>query len=355
MPSFRVVVPTRDSARWVGVFLDAYRAFGVEPFYVVDARSQDATLEILRGKRADFKVYKPSDDFAEAGMIEFGSKNAGADWVLRIDDDEFPSRRLVEWAGAEATKSFNQAWVVLRRTLFFNDGAIYCSRSFGRRGFCYAPALVGPHMRLHHVRRVRFVERVHTIGFEPPRYFGFAPEDAVFAHFDCLLRSAEERAAKIRRYEAIEPGSSWRLGDEYLPELFPLQHHHLATREGLAEFAPVLAALPLVADGRDPGLSREEAATMMRATMAHRDAMLRLVVAGPVPYENADDLAPMLRAASPFLLTLAGAAMRLFGSGAAKERGARLRGYLRFARKRFAPGAVAFGPRTERLSPSADV
>ncbi|MBU3890835.1 hypothetical protein [Methylosinus sp. KRF6] len=31
-------------------------------------------------------------------MIEVGAKSAGTPWVLRLDDDEFPSRGLLNWA-----------------------------------------------------------------------------------------------------------------------------------------------------------------------------------------------------------------------------------------------------------------
>ena len=44
----------------------------------------------------------PSADFAEAGMIEFGSRASGASRILRLDDDEFPTRRLLDWARRES-------------------------------------------------------------------------------------------------------------------------------------------------------------------------------------------------------------------------------------------------------------
>jgi len=92
MPSLKVVIPTRDSARWIGTFLNAYRRLGVEPIYIVDTRSEDATLNILRDMLAVLIPFTPSGPFAEAGMVEFGSRQAGAEWVLRLDDDEFRRR-----------------------------------------------------------------------------------------------------------------------------------------------------------------------------------------------------------------------------------------------------------------------
>ena len=339
MAAFRVIIPTRDSARWIGVFLSAYRKLGVEPFYAVDARSDDATLEILRRMQADFKTFTPSGDYVESGMIEFASANAGAEWALRMDDDEFPSRRLIEWARTVTTSSLNQAWVVFRRDLFFKEGVIYWTRSVCRRGFLHAPDAVGAHLRLHQTRRVRYEGKLHSDGFEPVGLLGIAPKDAVFAHFDCLLRPADERAAKLRRYESIDPGSSWKLGDEYLPELFSLEHH-LATTEGVEEFEPLLRSLPLVAEMHDPGLSDDEARTMFSRTMAHRDEKLLAIAKDPVAYVSADDIPRVFLFAPPIFAKLVGELMRTLGWGAARALGGRLCRYAKFVRGR-PPARVA--------------
>ena len=108
MPRFKVLIPTRDSARWIGIFLDAYRKVGIELFYVLDTRSADSTLDILRRKQADLIPFAPSADFAEAGMLEFGARHAGVDWLLRVDDDEFPSRALLRWISSIGARSLNQ-------------------------------------------------------------------------------------------------------------------------------------------------------------------------------------------------------------------------------------------------------
>jgi Glycosyl transferase family 2 len=108
MPRFKVLIPTRDSARWIGIFLDAYRKVGIEPFYVLDTRSADSTLDILWRKQADLIPFAPSADFAEAGMLEFGARHAGVDWLLRVDDDEFPSRALLRWISSIGARSLNQ-------------------------------------------------------------------------------------------------------------------------------------------------------------------------------------------------------------------------------------------------------
>ena len=89
-----------------------------------------------------------------------------------------------------------------------------------------------------------YINRIHTVGFESPRFFPLAPENAFFVHCNCLLRTPVERWEKIRKYEEIEPLSTLCLADEYLPELYDLAHHD-AKRDGLEEFAELFDALPI--------------------------------------------------------------------------------------------------------------
>jgi hypothetical protein len=287
MSSFRVVVPTRDSAKWVGVFLNAYRALGVEPLYIVDTRSADGTLELLSGMRADLISFTPSGDFVEAGMIEFGSKHCGARWVLRFDDDEFPSRALLKWVATKGIKSLNQGVFLSRRELFLSKGDIFYSRSDGRYNVPVKHDYLSPQLRFHNVDRVRYLAEVHTPGFEELSYFSFAPMEAPFVHCNCLLRTPMERLEKIRRYEAIEVGSCWRIADEYLPALFDFERHHRASNDGLAEFAPLFAALPIIDADAIPILTEEE--TVSAREEVARLARMMFCSAEEMPrYQDAD-------------------------------------------------------------------
>jgi hypothetical protein len=330
MHSFRVVVPTRDSARWVGVFLNAYRRLGVEPFFVVDSRSADDTLALLRRMNADLRVFTPGGDYVEAGMIEFAAATCGADWVLRFDDDEFPTRALLQWAAA-ATRSLNQVWAISRRELFRAESAVYYSRSPGRFDSPFAPRLLYPQFRLFHRRRVVFSQRVHTPGFDDPRYFGFAPGEVYFAHFNCLLRTPAERLSKIRKYESIEPLSTWRFGDDYLPELFDVTTHHDGRRDGLGQFDDLLAALPLVAPGT-PDLSNEERALMGREVAAFCARMRAMRDAEPAPHDRVDRLSIFARLPQALQRKFAEALLTL-GRGRARQLGLQLWNFAAFRRE----------------------
>ncbi len=240
---FRVIVPTRNSVAWIGILLEAYRAYGIEPLYILDARSGDGTKELLAAMNADVVPFWPSGDFVEAGMIAFGANAARTEWVLRLDDDEFPSEALIHWIGKRATHSVRPGWFLSRRDLFVRDGVL----SYNCRRSAYThpgrPDFLGGHSRLFRPRQVDFPVGLHTSGVNNEEFFGFAPQSASFVHLTHLLRSPSERLAKIRKYEQIQKGSTWRLADEYLPELFDWAHLSPKS-DGLAEFAPLLARLP---------------------------------------------------------------------------------------------------------------
>jgi len=287
MPSLRIVIPTRDSARWVGAFLDAYQKLGIEPIYIVDTRSKDATLGILRDRLADLIPFTRAGDFAEAGMIEFGARNAGAEWILRLDDDEFPSAALLRWVSSIGVKSLNQAWSMSRRDLFLHDGEIFYSRSPGRFGHPQVPEYLGAHARFHHVERVQYVYRVHTQGFEQPHFCPLAPENAFFVHCNCLLRTPAERWEKIRNYEQIEPLSTFKLADEYLPELYDLTYHN-AKCDGLDEFADLFDALPIQWSAALPAFDSETLDLINREVSRFRELISSSRLDRPV--ESAEDL-----------------------------------------------------------------
>ncbi|RAI41818.1 glycosyltransferase, partial [Rhodoplanes roseus] len=220
----RVVIPTRDSARWIGLLLEAYRERGIEPLYILDTRSADATRDILTVMKADVISFTPAADYVEAGMIEFGSRAAQAEWVLRLDDDEFPSDALLDWVAGATTRSVRDGFYVSRRDLFRRDGRIVYNRRRSSFTSAARPRFLNPHARLYRPSRLGFHQALHASGIVDETLFGFAPAAAFFVHVSALVTSPAERLEKVRRYEAIATGSTWRLADEYLPELFGTDH-----------------------------------------------------------------------------------------------------------------------------------
>ncbi len=329
--AFRLIIPTRDSSAWLGIFLAAYRTLGIEPFYIVDARSDAATFDVLREQSADWTAFTPAGDFVEAGMIEFGSRHAGTKWVLRLDDDEFPTAALLRWVADVGIASRNQAVALSRRELFLHLGEIWYSRSPGRFPHAQAPRYLHPQVRLHHVDRVRYVHNLHTHGFDDLVLVSLAPESAYFVHLNCLLRTPAERWAKLQRYEAMRPRSAEGLGDEYLPELFDFAHHD-GRRDGLQEFAPLFAALPIQRDAPPPDLD-SASRTMLIDQVHRREDDLRAAAHGQHPLLTADDLRS-LRVLPRVLWRPLAAALRTAGPRSSRLRqiGDVIRNYARIER-----------------------
>jgi hypothetical protein len=241
---WRVCIPTRDSARWIDVFLGEYRRFGVEPLYIVDSRSSDDTLALLQRRGAQTVSITPRGDFIEAGMLQAACAASNSEWILRMDDDEFPSAALLQWIENEGVNSIRAGWIISRRDLFRQNGKIFYSRRRSAYNNVEVPNYLGGHMRFHRTVGLQFSERVHTAGLSNYGPLGFAPEACFFVHCVDLLLSRAQRLNKIRKYEAIETGSAWRFADEYLPELFDVTHLR-AAQDGLEEFAGLLESLPL--------------------------------------------------------------------------------------------------------------
>lgn len=262
------MIPTRNSGTFIGGFLEEYRRKGIDPLYIVDARTTDNTVEILQSNNAEYYTFHPEGDYVESGMIGYGSMKCGAKWVLRMDDDEFPSSRLMDWAKEEGTKSLNQFWFISRKELFFHDGKVFSNEGLRRFSHPLNPWSLNPQARLHHIDRVEYLHQVHTTGFARQDFYGFAPPDAYFIHCNSLLRSPSSRLMKIRHYESIKPLSTWAAADEYLPELFSLDDLNAKIFDG-EEFHLLLAGLPTYQQRESLDMTEDEKITFKRESAGH--------------------------------------------------------------------------------------
>lgn len=236
---FKIIIATRDSACWLGLVLEWYRQNNLDPLFIVDARTKDATRDLIEQYGFSFKEFLPHGDYPEAGMLEFGASQSDADWILRLDDDELPNLSLLDWVRETGVRSKNQCWFVSRRELFFDKDQILYSRSTGKYPLAAHPHKLHPVARLYHRERVQFLEEIHTTGLKDFSLYGFAPEENFIIHFNCLIHSFRKRLQKLEFYNMINPKLSWALSDEYLPELFSLDFHQ-AKSDGLHEFCRIL-------------------------------------------------------------------------------------------------------------------
>lgn len=238
---FEIVIPTLNGGRWLGELLDAYRTFGVEPLYAVDDRGDDGSLELLRARRARIVLVHQDGYYAENGILAQISQSIEREWVLRLDDDEFPSAALLKWAQETVAARDILSWWLSRVTLFRHEGRLKYSRIKSLYHGYPRCQLLDPQCRLYRHRDVSYSTQIHTAGFKQGNA-GFAPASAYFLHLDVLLRNPGERLAKMRRYETIKPRSTWKYTYHALPDLFPVVQNP-ALFKG-RDFDALIASLP---------------------------------------------------------------------------------------------------------------
>ncbi len=216
---FQLVVPTRDSARRLPSFLLAYRSLGLRPLYMLDSRSTDDTAAVLRAAGADVVAVEPEVDRVE-GMIGFiATMCRGTRWVLRLDDDEFPSAAMLAWIAANLGDTTRAIISFPRWPCLVGDDGVPCYATVEPFFWRWErPDLCDPQPRLFRPDRVSYGNTaIHSPGFDIAAE-GFAPAAAQFCHFDWVVRTAAERIAKIRDYEAQSAGAGLEYLHQYLPE-----------------------------------------------------------------------------------------------------------------------------------------
>lgn len=194
-----IVVPSRDGAPYAFILADAYRRQGLRPRYLIDSRSTERyrAEALARIEGAELLEIGNAPDFVEAILPKIAGK-IDTRWLFRLDDDEFPSARLLPWLNETAATTSKTVIAVPRRTVAILDGT---------------PMYAGTLPELHpQDRQYRgFVVAAH--GFDPllhsPGIIGestdvhHAPDDCCIYHFDWIIRSRAQRAQKLAHYEAI--------------------------------------------------------------------------------------------------------------------------------------------------------
>ncbi len=237
--SYRIVIPTRDGGRWLAPFARAYQRLNLRPLYLLDSRTTDNSRAILAEQGCDVVQVAAEHDRGE-DVLWRGAAAAGAtEWLLRIDDDEMPSRALIDWIteiGLGRPEpaiylSFRQAWYGGYSRLegfYFNHSR---------------PDFLLPQPRFFRPSRIAFTAALHTPGIIVPPDTGWAPDTAFCLHADWLVRSLDERLRKLQSYEAQLPGGGRDFAHFSLPEYQDPENLRITPFE-TDEFAPLLAEIP---------------------------------------------------------------------------------------------------------------
>jgi len=200
-----IIIPTMNSEPYIELMLKYYHDLGVVVHVLVDSKTTDRTFEVAK-RYASPQIMDNNTSVIPDDVMEEISKKAGTDWVLRLDDDEIPSRAMLDFVFKII--AFDDIDVVgFRRyqCAVAKSGVVLFSQEHDSE--------THRQWRLYRPQRMDFVKRIHSPGFRRNRQRSIkAPDDAFMIHLDWAVHSYEERLVKINRYEQHTPGSSnpWR-------------------------------------------------------------------------------------------------------------------------------------------------
>jgi hypothetical protein len=227
----KIVVATKNSAAWIGSLLEEYQRLGIQPLILLDGYSDDDTEQILLDKAADYKKVYPEFPRVEAVIREI-PEFVNAEWALRLDDDEFPSAQLIRWLQCELANATTPILGVPRRWLRLSvEGRCEYSRHPLLRWLDDAMDI---QWRLFKPAQVQYTSEIHTAGFLISDS-AVLPDEAYLVHFDWILRTASERAAKVAHYDQQQPNAGSKFRALYVWETSATSEHAFVPME-TAEF-----------------------------------------------------------------------------------------------------------------------
>lgn len=212
---FTVLIPTKDSAAWIGALLSHYQARGVTPTLLLDDRTTDATRAIA--ERAGAPVVDIHGFTHTEAIVSVARDFVRTPWALMVHDDEVPSEKLfARLAGPPPPDAADTvavprrwAWYVPGQPLQYGRSAQWQDRT-GQHGNDH-------HWRMFRPERVIYTPTMHWDGYFIDRW-SRVPLDHYIIHFEWVLRSHMQRMAKIRRYDEHRWGYGKFFEKLYLPE-----------------------------------------------------------------------------------------------------------------------------------------
>jgi peptidoglycan/xylan/chitin deacetylase (PgdA/CDA1 family)/SAM-dependent methyltransferase/GT2 family glycosyltransferase len=234
-----LVIPTVNSERWLGVFLEFYKSNEIRVVYAVDRRTSDGTRELIREYGFPLIEVQAEEERVEALLPSIGAQIA-APWILRLDDDELPTPNLLQFAAAVAAGDNIATYRFARANYRCNplSGRLERSHFFAFGSDCG----LDRQCRLYRPVCVAYHGELHTPGFLPKMETN-APDDIYILHFDWVIRSEEARQRKLESYKRQSPMAAENNKHCTLYEVVPTAWHLFseAQDDTLQRFARCLA------------------------------------------------------------------------------------------------------------------
>jgi hypothetical protein len=217
-PWFTVLIPTKDSAAWIGTLLSHYQSRGVTPTLLLDDRTKDSTRAIA--EKAGAPMIDIHGFTHTEAIVQVAKDCVKTPWALFIHDDEVPSEKMFERLAGPPPPDAVQSVALPRRWAWYEPGKMLTYGSSpqwqdrtGHNGKDHA-------WRLFRPDQVIYTPAMHSEGFYIDRWSRF-PLDTYFVHFEWVLRSHAQRALKLWRYDEYRWGYGAFFEKVYLPETQP--------------------------------------------------------------------------------------------------------------------------------------
>lgn len=199
-------VLTKNSAAYIEKLLRSARSFADEIVVAVDSSSTDSTEKVC-SRYAD-KLFRVEPVGSLAYGLAWLQQQCEGDWILRLDDDELPSERLVAiLPRLIRDKEITHYWM-RRRWIFGAEG---------KRWIDHHPWWPDWQMRLH--RNISSIVHVPAIVHTRTMVWGgsrYVYEGSIY-HLDLVYHSEEHRRRKVEQgYERRTAGKG--LLHYYVPE-----------------------------------------------------------------------------------------------------------------------------------------
>jgi hypothetical protein len=141
------------------------------------------------------EVFTNDKPYLENGYETF-TELSPTDWILRVDCDEMPSKRLIQYCESIVKSDVDRIASFERHQLIWDGENFKSSSAEPFRPGCQLQ------YRLFNRRRVTFEKHIHTHGITI-RDALFAPADAMLMHMSWIFLTWEERKEKSERYDAF--------------------------------------------------------------------------------------------------------------------------------------------------------
>ena len=199
MPSPTIIIPIFDEKHVLAFSNHYFGLHNLQPIYALDSKRIRRRDEVQKLLNREVAIYENPGNCIEASYQNLAALSP-TDWILRIDCDEIPNPAMMNYCNQFVANPTDAYCGFDRDDLRWNENHLEKVKV----GF----AFVDNQFRLFNRNKVKFVNRIHTPGFDVLKWklpflpLWNAPRSARIYHLQRPFLSDTERAMKIARYDA---------------------------------------------------------------------------------------------------------------------------------------------------------